>query len=269
MPETVLDRIVADVRRRLAWTPEAPGLERLALRAVEQRRRQGKRSLRKALAGPEPEIIAECKRASPSAGVIRADFNPVALARAYAAGRAAAISVVTEPDSFGGEPLWLAQVREAVPLPVLRKDFILERRQLFESLVLGADAVLLISRLLTAKRLAELLTTAAMLELEVLLEIFVDEDPAQAIASGAPILGVNSRDLATFSVDLDRAQAMAATLPDDRIKVAESGIHGPEDVARLHAAGYRAFLVGEHLVRSDDPEWAVRRLTGQLARGGH
>jgi indole-3-glycerol phosphate synthase len=268
MAESILDTIVDNVRRRLAWTPEAPGLERLALRIVEQRRRQGLRSLHKALYGDDPEVIAECKKASPSAGVIRENFDPVALAGAYAAGRAAAVSVVTEPDSFQGSPLWLATVREAVSIPVLRKDFIIERRQLFESVVLGADAVLLISRILPEKRLHALITTANMLDLEVLLEIFVDEDPGPAIDSGVPILGVNSRDLNTFEVDLDRAEELAARLPDDRIKVAESGIHGPEHVSRLHRAGYNAFLVGEHLVRSDNPERAVRRLIGQYARFG-
>jgi indole-3-glycerol phosphate synthase len=266
MAESVLDAIVAKVRQRLDRNPEAPGLERLAMRGVEQRRRDDRRSLREALAGSDPEIIAECKKASPSAGVIRDDFDPVGLARAYAAARAAAISVVTEPDSFHGDPLWLARVRGAVSLPVLRKDFIISRRQLFESVVLGADAVLLISRILTKERLAELLTSAAMLDLEVLLEIFVDEDPGPAIDSGAAIIGVNARDLATFQVDLDRVEALAAALPDDRVRVAESGIHEPAQVARLHRAGYHAFLVGEHLVRSDNPEAALRRLVGRPAR---
>jgi indole-3-glycerol phosphate synthase len=268
MAESILDTIVANVQRRLDWTPEAPGLERLALRMVEKRRREGRRSLRKALAGSEPEVIAECKKASPSSGVIRDPFKPVALATAYAKGRAAAISVVTEPDSFQGDPLWIPRIREAVGVPVLRKDFIISRRQLFESAVLGADAVLLISRILPGKRLAALLTTAEMLELEVLLEIFVDEDPGPAIDSGAAVIGVNARDLATFEIDLDRVEALAVALPDDRIKVAESGIHGPEHVHRLHKAGYHAFLVGEHLVRSDNPEQAVRRLIGHHARYG-
>jgi indole-3-glycerol phosphate synthase len=268
MTESILDTIIANVQRRLDWTPEAPGLERLALRMVERRGREGRRSLRKALAGTDPEVIAECKKASPSSGVIRDPFNPVKLATAYEAGRAAAISVVTEPDSFQGDPLWISRVREAVSLPVLRKDFIITRRQLFESAVLGADAVLLISRILPGKRLEALLTTAEMLELEVLLEIFIDEDPGRAIDSGAEIIGVNARDLATFEVDLDRVEAFASVLPDDRIKVAESGIHGPSRVAKLHAAGFNAFLVGEHLIRSDNPEHALRRLVGRQVRFG-
>ncbi len=262
MSESVLDRIVADVRRRLDETPEMPGLEAAAHAAAETRRERGLRSLRGALSGPEPAVIAECKKASPSAGVIRADFDPVALARAYGEGGAAAISVVTEPEYFSGDPQWLAVIRRAVDLPVLRKDFIVTRRQLHESAVLGADAVLMISRILDRETLAELLAVASELDIEVLLEIFVDEDPESAVASGAEIIGVNARDLATFETRLDRVEALANKLPADRVRVAESGIHGPGDLARLHEAGYDAFLVGEHLVRAEDPEMAVRELVG-------
>jgi indole-3-glycerol phosphate synthase len=184
----------------------------------------------------------------------------VALARAYAEGGAAAISVVTEPEYFSGDPQWLAVVRRVVDLPVLRKDFLVTRRQLYESAVLGADAVLMISRILDREILAELLTTASELDLEVLLEIFADENPESAVASGAGIIGVNARDLATFETRLDRVEAMAKELPADRVLVAESGIHGPDDLDRLHAAGYDAFLVGEHLVRAEDPQAAVSHL---------
>jgi len=260
MSESILDRIVADVRRRLDETPEMPGLEAAAHAAAETRRQRGLRSLRAVLSGPEPAVIAECKKASPSAGIIRADFDQVALARAYAAGGAAAISVVTEPEYFSGDPQWLAVIRRAVDLPVLRKDFLVTRRQLHESAALGADAVLLISRILDRERLAELLATASELDLEVLLEIFVDEDPASVVNSGAGIIGVNARDLATFETRLDRVEAMADKLPADRVLVAESGIREPVDLVRLHAAGYDAFLVGEHLVRAEDPEEVVRTL---------
>jgi len=265
MSETVLDRIVADVRSRLDETPEMPGLEAAAHAAADTRRGRGLRSLSAALSGPGPAVIAECKRASPSAGLLRADFYPAALARAYAAGGAAAISVVTEPGHFSGDPEWLAVVRRMVNLPVLRKDFILTRRQVLESAVLGADALLLISRILDRETLAELLAAASELDLEVLLEIFVDEDPAAAVDSGAGIIGVNARDLATFTACLDRVEAMALRIPDDRVRVAESGIHRPGDVRRLQAAGYDAFLVGEHLVRAEDPEAEVRTLVGESA----
>jgi len=264
--DTTLDRIVADVRRRLETYTEAPGLEDAAHEAVEARRREGLRSLGQALSSPGPALVAECKKASPSAGLIREDFDATALAGAYSAGGAAAISVVTEPDSFRGDTRWLIDVRKTVDLPVLRKDFIVSRRQLFETAVLGVDAVLLIARILDQEALSSLLQTAAELELEVLLEVFADEDPATAVASGASILGVNARDLATFEVRLDRVESIAAELPTDRIRVAESGIRGQEDLERLRAAGYDGFLVGEHLVRSDDPEAAVRTLLGRTAR---
>jgi indole-3-glycerol phosphate synthase len=264
--DTTLDRIVADVRRRLETYSEAPGLEEAAHEAVEARRREGLRSLARALSKPDPGLIAECKKASPSAGLIREDFDAAVLAGAYSAGGAAAISVVTEPDSFQGDTRWLIDVRNTVGLPVLRKDFIVTRRQLFETAVLGVDAVLLIARILDEETLTDLLQTAAELELEVLLEVFADEDPATAVASGASILGVNARDLATFELRLDRVESMAAELPADRIRVAESGIHGPNDLGRLRRAGYDAFLVGEHLVRSENPEAAVRNLLGRPAR---
>jgi indole-3-glycerol phosphate synthase len=264
--ETALDRIVADVRRRLETYSEASGLEDAAREAVEARRQDGLRSLRSALSNPGPALIAECKKASPSEGLIRDDFDAVALAEAYSKGGAAAISVVTEPDSFQGDTRWLIDVRRTVDLPVLRKDFIVTRRQLFETAVLGVDAVLLIARILDRETLESLMQTAAELELEVLLEVFADEDPATAVESGAPIVGVNARDLATFEVRLDRVESIAAELPADRVRVAESGIRGPGDLDRLHAAGYDGFLVGEHLVRSDDPESAVRALLGRPAR---
>ncbi len=269
MTESLLDRIVADVRRRLETSTEAPGLEKKAHEAVEARRKDGLRSLRRALSQPGPALIAECKKASPAAGVIREDFDAASLARSYASGGAAAISVVTEPDSFRGDPRWLDDVRRSVDLPVLRKDFIVSRRQLLETAVLGADAVLLIARILDQALLAELLRTAAALELEVLLEIFTDEEPAVAVASGAAIIGVNARNLATFELSLDRVAEMADRLPADRVRVAESGIRGPDDLGRLHRAGYDAFLVGERLVRAEDPESAVRELLGHGYGDGH
>jgi len=259
--DTVLDRIVAAVRQRLEDSPASPELGLLALDAAHRRRREGLRSLHRVLTVNDPAVIAECKRRSPSAGVLRPDFDPCALARAYAAAGAAAISVVTEPDYFGGDPLWLERVRAAVELPVLRKDFIVCRRQLEETAVLGADAVLLIQRILDPETLRELLLVASELHLEVLLEVFADEDPTPAVSSGAAIIGVNARDLATFEVRLDRVAELARAIPDDRVRVAESGIRGRDDVERLRAAGYRAFLVGEHLVRAEDPGAALRGLS--------
>ena len=258
MRESVLDRIVDSVRTRLASEPPDPDLRRRAAEAAAARR--DRRSLFDALTADGPSILAECKHASPSAGVLREPFDPVALATAYAAGGAAAISVVVERDHFAGEPAWIPAVRRAVGVPVLRKDFIVTERQLDETVLLGADAVLLIQRLLSPSQLADLVGHARGLGLDVLLELFVDEDPEPAVASGAAILGVNARNLATFEVRLDLVEAMAAALPADRVRVAESGITGSANVRRLVAAGYDAFLVGEHLVRSEDPAAAVREL---------
>ena len=255
--ESVLDRIVAAVEARLATAPEAGGL---AERAALTRARWPRRSLWEALSADGPRIIAECKKASPSAGVLRSDLKPARLAARYQAAGAAAVSVVTEPDFFQGRLNWLSVVREAVDLPVLCKDFIIDERQLREAAAAGADAVLLIQRILPDNRLSELVAAARDLDLEVLVELFADEDPAAAVASGAEIIGVNARDLATFETRLDVVEAMADRLPPDRVRVAESGISDRRDVVRLHAAGYDAFLVGEHLVRADDPEAALRRL---------
>lgn len=257
MAGSVLDRIVDSVRARLAAEPEPP---ELAGRAAAARERGPRRSLRAALAVPGPSIIGECKKASPSAGLLRADLDPAALAASYQMAGAAAISVVTEPDFFAGRLEWLAAVRGAVDLPVLRKDFIVDERQLREAAALGADAVLLIQRILPGARLAELVEAAGRLGLETLVEVFVGEDPGPAIASGAGIIGVNARDLASFTTRLDLVEETVRRLPDDRVRVAESGITGPEDIARLQAAGCDAFLIGEHLVRAGDPGRALRRL---------
>jgi len=264
--ESVLDRIVDSVRARLAVEPPPPDLRRRAAEIAAARRDH--RGLFDALAADGPSILAECKHASPSAGVLREPFDPVALATAYAAGGAAAISVVVERDHFRGDPSWIPEVRRAVDVPVLRKDFIVTERQLDETVLLGADAVLLIQRLLSPAQLADLVGHARELGLDVLLELFVDEDPEPAVASGAAILGVNARNLATFEVRLDLVEAMAAALPADRVRVAESGITGTADVRRLAAAGYDAFLVGEHLVRAEDPAIAVRELRGEGAGHG-
>lgn len=256
---SVLDRIVEAVRARLDDEPE-PG--DLAERAARVRAASPQRSLREALTADGPSIIAECKKASPSAGLLRGDFDPAQLAAGYQAAGASAISVVTERDFFQGRLEWLAAVRDAVGLPMLRKDFIIDERQLREAAALGADAVLLIQRILPADRLAELVSAANELGLETLVEIFADEDPAPTIASGTAIIGVNARDLATFVTRLDVVEEMASRLPADLVRVAESGIRGRDDLDRLSAAGYDAFLIGEHLVRAEDPESELRRLKG-------
>jgi indole-3-glycerol phosphate synthase len=258
----VLARIIDAVWDRLTREPEPAGLLRRAREAAGVRRRSGGRSLRAALAAPGVRVIAECKRRSPSAGLLRQPFDPVALARAYQEGGAAAISVVTEAQFFGGQPGWVPAVRQNVSLPVLQKDFFLCQRQLAEAAILGADAVLLIVRVLRGGQLAEMLAAAAELELEVLVEVHDREDLERALALPAPLVGINARDLATFRVDLVHAAALAAEVPTDRVVVLESGIGGVEDVQRLGRNGLRQFLIGERLLRAADPGAVVRELVG-------
>ncbi len=259
---TILDSIVRAAEERMAATPPRPDLEDAARAAVDRRRAGGLRSLRQALAASGPQILAECKHASPSAGILREPFDPVELARAYEAGGAAAISVVVEPEFFLGDPRWISDVRKGVGLPVLRKDFIVCERQLYETALMGADAVLLIQRLLHRELTSRLLELARDLEIEVLLEIFVDEDPGPAVASGAEILGVNARNLANFETSVERVIELGSELPADRVKVAESGIKDNGDIVRLTEAGYDAFLIGETLVRSEDPGQTLAELVG-------
>ena len=256
----VLARIVEAVRDRLASEPPPADLERRARAAAEGRRTAGRRSLLAVLAAPGVRVIAECKRRSPSAGWLRTPFDPLELARAYAAGGAAAISVVTEPRFFAGEPAWVAEVRDVASLPVMQKDFLLAPRQLFEAVLLGADAVLLIARILPGEQLAEMLAVADALGLEALVEVHDEADLERVLPLGAAIVGINSRDLRSFGVDLDAAAALAERVPPDRVAVLESGISGVADVHRMLERGLRQFLVGEHLLRSPDPAAALAAL---------
>ena len=257
--DDVLARIAASVRSRLARTPEEPDLAARALEA-SARRANARRSLRGALSLPGVRVIAECKRRSPSAGWLRQDLDPVALAHAYESGGAAAVSVVTELDFFAGDPAWIAQVRAAVTLPVLQKDFVLVPRQLHEAALLGADAVLLIARLFNDGDLAAMLDLAARLGLETLVEAHGEDDLARTLALPAPLVGINARDLRRFTVDLDAAAALAARVPAGRIAVLESGIAGAGEVRRALRLGVRCFLVGGCLVRAHDPRAALAEL---------
>jgi indole-3-glycerol phosphate synthase len=205
-------------------------------------------------------IIAECKRRSPSKGILRQDYDPAAHARAFAAAGAAAISVLTEPTFFDGDPRHLRDVRAAVDLPILRKDFIVSEYQLLEAAVLGADAALLIVGALAQRDLTRLLHAAAGFGLAALVEVHDLGELARAVDAGARIIGVNSRNLRTLTVDLGVFHDVAAELPRDVIAVAESGISGPADLSTLSAAGYHAFLVGERLIARPDPGAALQEL---------
>ncbi len=218
------------------------------------------RGFRNALAEPGLQVIAEIKRRSPSKGDLNMGLDPVAQAKQYVAGGAAAISVLTEPDYFGGSLEDLEAVREAVSIPVLRKDFIIDERQVEESRAAGADALLLIVAALDEAKLRDLLAEAASVGIDVLVEAHNEAEAAIASAAGASVLGVNNRDLTTFVTDLAVAERVAPTLPGDCVLVAESGVSSPDGAARMAQAGYDAILVGEALVTTADPPQLIRQL---------
>lgn len=211
-------------------------------------------------ASAAPRIIAECKRRSPSRGILRQQYDAAAHAAAYAAAGAAAISVLTEPTFFDGAPAHLAAVRRAVTVPVLRKDFIVSEYQLHEAAALGADAILLIVGALTDADLVRLHDVAIGLGLAALVEVHDEAELARALNAGARIIGVNSRNLRTLQVDLDVVSRLAGGIPEHVIAVAESGIRTGDDLRRFSALGYDAFLVGERLITQDDPGAALRAL---------
>ena len=206
-------------------------------------------------------VIAECKRRSPSRGVLAARYDPVAIARQYELGGAAAISVLTEPTFFDGSLEHLAAVRAAVDIPLLRKDFIVDEYQLFEARATGADAVLLIVAALEQVDLIRLQGRARDLGLATLVEVHDTDEMTRAIDSGARVIGVNNRNLRTLSVAVDASFHLAAMLPTGVIGVSESGLQSRADLERLAAAGYRAFLIGERFMTDPDPARAMRDLT--------
>jgi indole-3-glycerol phosphate synthase len=207
-----------------------------------------------------PAIIAEFKRRSPSRGVIRPNFELEEIHEAYRAGGADAYSVLTEEDHFGGSLSDLRKLRTLTRIPLLRKDFLFDPYQIYESRAAGADAPLLIAAVLQTPQLTELIGLSRELSMEALVEVHSSEELSRALDSGARIVGINNRDLHTFEVDLGVSLRLAARIPQGVIVVSESGIHGPEDIRRLRAAGVHAFLVGEHLMRARDPAAALRRL---------
>ncbi len=221
------------------------------------------RSLRQALLR-RPGIIAEIKKASPSAGLLRAEFNPAAIADQYHKGGAIGISVVTEPNFFHGSLETLASLRWRTDLPLLRKDFIVDAYQVLEARHAGADAVLLIASLLEPAQLRELKYCVEVLGMDALVEVHDERELEHALAAGSKLIGVNSRDLRTFDVSLDIAMRLAARLPRDAIAVAESGIRTAEDIRRLAKSGYRGFLVGEPLMRAASPAAALSELVSGL-----
>ncbi len=247
---TILDQIVASKRKELADAQAA-----VPCRDLERRlaRTPPVRNFQAALERPgEMRFICEVKKASPSAGVIRADFDPVAIARTYEQHGAACISVLTDAPFFQGSLVHLSAVREAVAVPLLRKDFLLDPYQLFEARVAGADAVLLIAEILDDATLACLLREARGLGLHALVEIHDAENLSRVLDTGARLVGINNRDLRTFKTSLEHTLRLARNLPSNVCLISESGIHTRDDVLRLQQGGVRAVLVGESLMCSPD-----------------
>lgn len=256
----VLDRILATKREEVAAAQARVPAAALARQAESLR--EPTRGFRRALAeGPRPRVVAELKRRSPSKGEIRPDFDPLACAKAYADAGAAAISVLTDEQYFGGSLAYLGLVRRQVGVPLLRKDFLIDAYQVDEARVAGADAVLLIARALDPDRLRALRERAAALGLDALVEVHDEAEVEQALAAGADLVGVNNRDLATFTTDLATTERLAPRLAAAGVViVAESGIFTHDDVRRLEAAGAHAVLVGEALMREPDVGRALASL---------
>jgi indole-3-glycerol phosphate synthase len=236
------------LRELVAVTADLPDTRGFAA-AVEARIEEG-----------EAAVIAEIKKASPSKGVMRADFDPAAIARSYEAGGATCLSVLTDADFFQGHEDYLRQARSACSLPVLRKDFTIDPYQVHEARVIGADCILLIVAALDDDALLELALLAAELDLDVLVEVHDADELERALAVPAPLIGVNNRNLRTFEVSLETSLDLRRRLHDGRVLVSESGIATADDVARLRAAGIHAFLVGETFMRAEQPGEALAQL---------
>lgn len=217
-------------------------------------------ALRAKIAAGQPGVIAEVKKASPSRGVIRADFRPADIARSYETGGAACLSVLTDVDFFHGADAYLLEARAACALPVLRKDFVVDEYQIFEARALGADCILLIVAALNDAQLAEFSALAYELGMDVLAEAHDAVELERALKTSATLIGINNRDLRTFETSLDTTLCLRERVPADRLLVTESGIHTRADVARMRAAGVHAFLVGEAFMRADDPGAELARL---------
>ena len=261
----LLAAIVAATRRIVEVREAREPLAALARRA-DRVERGGKRLLSALTRLDRVNVIAECKRRSPSRGVLRAEYDPVAIARGYVDAGAAAISVLTEPTFFDGSIEHLAAIRAAVDAPLLRKDFIVSEYQLLEAKAAGADAVLLIVAALRSSELASLLASATTLGLDALVEAHDGDEVTIALTAGARIVGVNNRNLRTLEVDVEASERLIGQIPEDVVAVSESGLRSAEDLVRLQALGYRAFLIGERFMVEADPGAALRNLLGAVGR---
>ena len=251
--ETIAEHVRAEVKSRRLRTPVSSLRDR-PLFALPTR------GFAASLGGSSCRIIAEVKRASPSQGVIRQEFDPVKIARDFAANRASALSVLTEERFFHGSLMYLEQIKEAVPVPLLRKDFILNDYQVLEARSFGAYALLLIVALLDPVLLKELMAQASSLSLDVLVEVHTEGELERALKAGSRLIGINNRDLRTFEVKLGTTERLLSLVPPGIVVICESGIESGEQIKRLEDLGIHAFLVGEALMRALDPGAKLREL---------
>lgn len=258
---TVLDRILATKRTEIAAAKAHRSLEVLRHGAEERRDvRDFTGAIRSNVAAGRAAVVAEIKKASPSKGVLRAQFAPATIAASYSAGGATCLSVLTDAQFFQGSLQHLVDARAASGLPVLRKDFVIDEYQIFEARAAGADAVLLIVAALDDAQLSAYEATAQGLQMAVLVEVHDQIELKRALRLRTPLIGINNRDLRTFATSLTTTLDLLAQMPPDRIVVTESGITAPSDVVQMRAAGVHAFLVGEALMRASDPGAELKRL---------
>lgn len=260
----ILRKIVEYKRDELASARSRRSLAELKARCGDAPPVRGFRAaLERADGAGRTALIAEVKKGSPSKGVIRADFDPVAIAGIYEKNGAACLSVLTDEHFFLGHLDYLSAIRSAVNIPLLRKDFIFDEYQIWEARAAGADAILLIAAMLDLPRLGEFIAIARELTLDVLLEVHDEAELATALETGCRLIGINNRNLRTFEVDLATTERLCALMPPERFPVAESGVHTRDDVLRLRAAGARAFLIGESLMRDPDIGAKVLEILGE------
>ncbi len=257
---TVLDKICDDKRRHIERKKAYIPLSDLKSKSQDQSPTRG---FIRTLKSHDPALIAEVKKASPSKGIIRQDFDPVAIAKTYASNGAACLSVLTDEPYFQGHDDYLVAIRAAVNIPILRKDFMLDAYQLYEARAMGADCILLIMAALEDTQAAELYDLATSLEMDTLFEVHDENELERCLALAPKMVGVNNRNLKTLEVDLATGMNLALSMPQDVVRVAESGINDYETVETFAAAGFNAFLIGESLMRESDIGHATRKILGK------